>query len=187
MSNRFWLSPVTCVVLTLVAVPVSAGAQPPSGGVPDMSGFADVTGDFTTHFGRPGTVGVDFVTADGVGCSFGIADPAYGQPGPSPGVSCSGSLPGIATIPLDLGSPLQGACDWGHAQAESGTPGHVSHYKNPAYDKFGCSAAGDTKVLGVGQKVTNGVVTCGVADGDVTVCVTGSHGFVLKPSGSFGF
>jgi len=180
-------------VVALAVVPGAAWAQPAGGDVPDVSGFADVTGDFIVHGPvRPGTPpGVHFTTADGAGCAFTLpfnpATPADGR------VTCSGSLPGIADIPLNSSSPLNGACDWGIAAADLERPGQVNHSKSAGYTKAlgyhreGCTTEVGTKVLGVGQKVTSGVVTCGTADGDVTVCTVGSHGFVLQPSGSFGF
>jgi len=125
MSNSIgFSSSVACVVLTLVAVPVSAGAQPPSGGVPDMSGFADVTGDFIVHGvpARPGTLpGVGFATVDGVDCRFLMSSDPSTFAGSN--VECSGPLPGIADLPV---GGTHGVCDWGGAEAGLGTPsGHV--------------------------------------------------------------
>ncbi|MEZ0053036.1 hypothetical protein ABIA30_004061 [Mycobacterium sp. MAA66] len=165
MPNTRWLYPVTAA-LVLVASPGCASAEPPAGGVPDINGFTDVTANFTTPTGH-GSPGFSFATPDGVTCG-----------GSSQQASCDGPLPGLSGIPLS--HRTTGPCDGGSAIVSVG--GTQIVHANGA-----CPAPGGAPVLGVGQKVMQGAITCGVADGGITVCTNGPHGFVLQPSGSSTF
>jgi hypothetical protein len=168
---------VACAaVLFVAAVAPIAFAQPP--GFPDLSGFADVTSSYRTPGGH-GPPGVNFSTADGVNCGFGV--PAQVTPD-SQFVQCFGTLPGIQNLPITSGSSTQGDCDLGEAQV--GESGVIGHYKGR------CPAPGGNRILNPGQKVFYGNITCGVAPGGVTACLdtaNGEHGFVLQPSGSWTF
>lgn len=155
---------VSAAALMLIVSPGSASAQPPaSGSVPDISGFTDVTANFTTPAGH-GSPGFSFATPDGVSCG-----------GSAQQASCDGALPGLSDIALS--HTTSGPCDGGSAIV-SGGGAQIVHTRGA------CPAPAGVPVLRVGQKVTHGAISCGIADGDVTVCTNGPHGFVLAPSGS---
>lgn len=157
-------------VISMIVVPGCASAQPQAGGAPDMSGFADVTNDFSGPGARnAGTIAL-FSTPDGLSCGASL-DGGLAH--------CTGALPGVANLPI--GGSTQGSCDLGLAQVTSGGTAFINHYKG------NCPAPSGLKVLSPGQKLSGGGITCGVADGGVTACVSGPHGFVLQPSGSSSF
>lgn len=163
------LTASTAAVMIAVAVPgyMSPGyvsAQP--GGVPDVSGLADVTTNFTVSTGR-GAHAALFATPDGVACGAGPQ-----------GAHCDGNFPGLADIPLSDNSA--GPCEVGSAVLDAGSAQIGRH-------RWACPEPSGRPVLGAGQRVTMGNVTCGVLAGDVTVCTNGPHGFVLQPSGSWNF
>lgn len=151
----------------------TATAQPP--GFPDLSGYADVTQDFTSSNGREKVV--TFAPADGVQCGFGM--PAELAPGRQ-AVNCYGTLPGLQNIPI--GGSANGDCDLGTVRTG---PSSILHYRGR------CSGPTGAKVLQLGQKVSYGYITCGVAPGGITACLDTTdgqdHGFVLDPAGSWTF
>lgn len=159
--------PITSAVIVLAAAPGCASAQPPA--FPDLGSLADVTQNYLgTGPRNSGTIAL-FSTPDGLHCGL-----------TSTNAQCQGPLPGVQNVPISPSGSTQGDCDLGGAQA-SGSGGSINHYKGP------CPAPPGVKLLDVGQKITQGTTTCGVLAGGVTACTTGTHGFVLQPSGSSSF
>lgn len=142
----------------------TASAQPP--GFPDLNSLTDVTPDYIGINPRD-SHGFNFVTAEG-GFSCG---------GSTSGASCSGAFPGLEGIPM---GPAQGPCELGFANAFP-TGGSITRNRGT------CDNGGSFRVLNVGQRVSYGPTTCGVFPGSVTACVSGEHGFVLQPSGSWAY
>lgn len=156
-------APAAAATMT-IAVPAKAPAQPPTAGVPDMSGFADVTTDFAGPGPRnTGTIAL-FSTPSGTGCGMSL-DGGSAQ--------CSGALPGIAGFPIAQSGSTHGDCDLGVARITSGGTALINHHKGP------CPARSGLTVLASGQKVSGGGITCGVINAQVSACTAGTHGFVL--------
>lgn len=172
--SRHQILSATCALAAAVSmvavVPDKASAQPPADDAVDMSGFVDVTAGFAGPGPRnTGTIAL-FSTPGGIGCGMSLDDGTPAQ--------CSGALPGIADLPIAPSGSTRGDCDLGIAQITSSGTAFINHYKG------GCSGPSGLKVLQPGQKISGDGSTCGVIDAQVSACVSGSHGFVLTPSGS---
>ncbi|CPX56774.1 Uncharacterised protein [Mycobacteroides abscessus subsp. massiliense] len=146
-------------------------ADPP--GFPDLNAFAEVpAADYTQSWGR-GAPTVNFSTAEGIDCGFTAPKTLDGQ---NQLIHCDGPLPGLQ----DVTAKGSGPCDSGSVNQFD-----ISHTKGACAD-----VKPHRKVLGPGQKVSYGNVTCAVGGGGLIACierVNPERGFVLQPSGSFVF
>ena len=122
---------------------------------------------------------VAFSTPDGVRCGI------YPLGGIGNSVRCYGSVPGLQGLGLSLDPNAENPCDFGEATLRTANPGVIKLIRGT------CPAGlADVAPISVGQKVSVGTTTCGVAAGNVTACIDkagGGHGFVLQPSGSWSF
>ena len=146
-------------------------------GFPDVNAFSPV--DPKSHtVSNPRTTVIGFVAPGGVGCSWGFGT----DPDEHGAVLCEGTIPGVPASAPDNGST-------GCAQAKTaGYPANGGPYVIARHGGS-CGPFSAFPRLNVGQKLSATNITCVVGANDLTACIdTGAdHGFVLQPSGSWGF
>lgn len=164
--------------LSAAVFPPPATASP--AGFPDLNGFTAVPADdyVTTGPKGPGRW-VDFSTPYNISCQF----VAVEEPGSSEAISCDGDMPGMDNAAYTQGSPEPGWCLIGTVRSTNS--GGLRLNRESVMCPAGPYNAGT--LLNVGQKVSYGNVTCAVGADQLVACLSGQHGFVLKPSGSSAF
>ncbi len=167
-------TPLTFLVLAALTPSVStpiALAEPP--GFPDLNTFVEVPASQYVTAGSRGMTFIGFSTAEGINCGFSNPDSPDGQ---NQLIHCAGPLPGLQDVPATGSGP----CETGVASQVA-----ITHSKGSCAD-----VKPTRKILGPGQKITHGMVTCAVGNGPLVACIDRfgpERGFVLQPSGSFVF
>ena len=164
----------TVVAATALWTAGAHSASADTGGFPDLGAFAPVSADGFTNTVK-GYSSVLFSTPYNVRCEF-AARPVTNLPSGAPSqlINCAGAVPSM------------GSCATGAVLSQGDGPAYTVERKA---DDCGATFSNGT-LLNVGQKITVANVTCAVGADQLIACLdtnSGNHGFVLQPSGSWGF
>ncbi len=160
-------------IASVAAIPGYASAMPD--GFPDPAQFTETAVAPIKSISRAGSLYARFETPDGLRCyvSTNLVD-CWGSP--------PDALPAFPADATDMRGSIPPCVEQQHVGYGSVSAGHFW------LESRQCGfVASPVPVLPVGQKVTIGPTVCMIGENRLTACTDGESGFVIEPSGSWGF